>query len=104
METRNVVQLPAAVPRRASGVDTPDRLPVLARLRGLPGRSSVRDGGRLGVCPVAGRLHHYVIPRAGRWFVVYRLPGIDGWEQPVSDCPSQAVAQGEADRLNGGAA
>lgn len=53
---------------------------------------------------MAGRLHHYVIPRAGRWLVVYRLPGIDGWEQPVSDCPSQAVAEREAERLNGGEA
>ena len=52
---------------------------------------------------MAGRLHHYVIPSGGRWLVVYRLPGIDAWEQPVIDCPTLAVAQREADRLNGGA-
>lgn len=53
---------------------------------------------------MAGRLHHYAIPRAGRWLVVYRLPGVDGWEQPVSECPTLRAAQEEADRLNGGGA
>ena len=49
-------------------------------------------------------LHHYAVPsteRRGRWLVVYRLPGIDRWEAPVADCPSEEAAQREADRLNG---
>lgn len=104
MEACNVVQLPAAVSCRASRNNASDRLSVLASVCGIPRSTGLRDVGRAGVCPVAGRLHHYVIPRAGRWLVVYRLPGIDGWEQPVSDCPSQAVADREAERLNGGAA
>lgn len=64
----------------------------------------VADSRRGGRCAVAGKLHHYVVPRAGRWLVVYRMPGTDAWEQPVIDCPNQAIAQAEADRLNGGAA
>lgn len=47
-----------------------------------------------------GGLFHYVVPRHGRWLVVYRLPGVDAWEQPVLDCPSLRSAQDEADRLN----
>jgi hypothetical protein len=49
-------------------------------------------------------LHYYVIPSAanrGRWLVVYRLPGVDRWEAPVADCPSEQSARDEADRLNG---
>ncbi|HOS86323.1 MAG TPA: hypothetical protein PLT46_04275 [Burkholderiaceae bacterium] len=49
-------------------------------------------------------LHYYVIPSAanrGRWLVVYRLPGVDRWEAPVADCPTEHVVHAEADRLNG---
>lgn len=81
----------------------PAAFDVLARLCGVPGGSGVRRAGGGGRCPVAGRLHHYVIPARGRWLVVYRLPGIDGWAQPVSDHRLQASAQAEADALNGSA-
>lgn len=50
------------------------------------------------------KLHHYTVPHTdtpGRWIVVYRLPGMDRFEAPVADCPSQEAAQREADRLNG---
>ncbi len=94
MEATHATQHPAASQR-------PGVQELLARVPAGNRTAAVRGDHRGGRCPVAGRLHHYVIPRAGRWLVVYRLPGIDGWEQPVSDCPSQAVAQGEADWLNG---
>lgn len=49
-------------------------------------------------------LYYYAVPsfqQPGRWLVVHRLPGVDRWEAPVADCPSEAAAQREADRLNG---
>ena len=49
-------------------------------------------------------LHYYVIPSTdhrGHWLVVYRLPGVDRFEAPVADCPSEQAARAEADRLNG---
>jgi hypothetical protein len=49
-------------------------------------------------------LHYYSVPspqHAGRWLVVYRLPGMERWDAPVADCASQAAADAEADRLNG---
>lgn len=50
------------------------------------------------------RLHYYVIPSTlnrGRWLVVYRLPGVDQFEAPVADCPTEQAALAEAARLNG---
>lgn len=50
------------------------------------------------------KLHHYTVPSTdnpGRWLVVYRLPGMERFEAPVADCPNEAAAQREADRLNG---
>lgn len=104
MEASNVVHLAPSHRSRAPAEDRARVHQLLALVPAGDGAAGVRGVGRGGSCPVAGRLHHYVIPRAGRWLVVYRLPGIDGWEQPVSDCPSQAVADREAERLNGEAA
>ena len=52
--------------------------------------------------PAPWPVYHYVIPShlAGRWLVVYRLPGTDAWEAPVLDCPTLAAATREADTLN----
>lgn len=50
----------------------------------------------------ASFLWHFAVPDTddrGRWLVVHRIPGTDWWT-PVLDCPSEDVAQAEAERRN----
>jgi hypothetical protein len=45
---------------------------------------------------------HYPIPLGnGRWAAAYSVPGSDRWT-PAVECPTEAAARAECERLNAG--